>query len=98
MSRETDLLSLVGERIIVGLSSIIGVTVAPGQLGGILKYSSGGTLWIGGLTLSVNAGYLVGGSESLSLDVCGTYYLAASGATVVTYSLRGRSGGFDGQG
>lgn len=98
MSRETDLQSLVGAQIIIGTSAIVGVTVTPGQLGGILKYSSGGTLWVGGASLTWGNGYLVTTNEALSLDVVGTYYLAAAGATVVAYSLRGRSGGFDNQG
>jgi hypothetical protein len=86
-----DVFNFRGEKVTVGLSQILGVTGIAGQNSAILKYYSGGSLEIGGPSLTWAGGYLVSTSEVLSLNSYATFYLVASGATVVTYLLRGLS-------
>lgn len=95
MASELNMKSVVGEKIAVGLSSIQGVTLLPGQVSSYLKFSSGGTLWMGGATLTWGNGYHVAAAETVPFNLGGTFYLAAAGATVVVYLLRGRSAGYE---
>jgi len=88
--------SLLPDRIEVGLSSIIGVTVIAGQNAALLKKYSGGSLEIVsplGDTRIWGAGYLIGNSEVVSVSSAGTFYLAATGSTVVAMILRGKTSG-----
>lgn len=93
MANYSDIGSLVGQRVIVGLSTITGVTLAAGQSAVQLKILSGSSLEIGGASLTWGAGYLLGVNEVISLDMNGTFYLAATGATVVACVLKGRTQG-----
>lgn len=93
MSQTENSYGLRGQPLYVGLSSIVGVTVIAGQNFALLKYSSGGSLEIGGVSLSWGLGYLFNTGEALSLNSYGTVYLAATGATVTTMLLRGLSSG-----
>lgn len=86
---------LQGLRIFVGLSQIIGVTVAAGQNAAIVKYFSGGSLEIGGSTLTWGQGYLLDTKEIVSIQSTGTFYLAATGSTVTCMVLKGKTSGFD---
>lgn len=86
-----NIVTLKGERLAVGLSAIIGITLVPGQQVAVLKYFSGGSLEIGGSALTWGAGYLMGTSEVLNMKSQGTFYLAATGATAVAMLLRGKS-------
>lgn len=95
MAREDDIHSHVGERHVIGLSQIVGVTVLPGQVSTLFKYFSGGSLEIGGASLTWGSGYLMAVGEALSIDNAATFYLAATGATTIAYSLRGRSAGLN---
>lgn len=98
MARTDDVFQFLPERINVGLSSIIGVTVWPGQVSVSLKYFTGGTLEVGG-TYAVTAGatvaftwgkgYVMDTAESLSSNMSGIFYLAATGATVTAMLIRG---------
>ena len=87
---------------IVGLSTIVGVSFWPQQVGVIIKNFSGGSLEIGGTyVLSAGAtaaftwgnGYIFGAGEALSLNHTGMMYLAATGATVTAMVVRGRTSG-----
>lgn len=95
MAKDDDIYSGFGQRIAVGLSTIVGVTVVAGQVGSIFKYFSGGTLEIGGATLLWGNGYVFAVGEAIQMDNAGTFYFAATGATVVMMSLRGRSAGIE---
>lgn len=95
MGREQDIHNLRSERVVVGLSTIHGVTVLPGQVGVLVKYFSGGTLEIGGQSLTWDAGYIFADSEAISIDSAGSFYLAATGATVTAMVLKGLSAGQD---
>lgn len=82
------------EQINIGLSSIIGVTVIPGQVFCQLQKSSGGTLFVGGISMLVGGtfGYHFPTAEvPITVPLAGTFYLAANGATAVCYLMRGLS-------
>ena len=89
-----DVESLVGTRLTIGLSTIVGITVLPGQNAVIVKYFSGGSLEIGGSSLTWGAGYLLDTKEVVNVQSSGTFYLAATGSTVTCMLLKGRSSGF----
>lgn len=93
MSGQDDIGNLRGEKVVVGLSQILGVSLIAGERWAILKYSSGGSLEIGGPSLTWGAGYLYAPSEVLSFPMTNTFYLVASGATVTTFLLRGETVG-----
>ncbi len=78
-----------GYQLNVGLSSIIGITTVVNQSWLRLRNSSGGTLWVGGATLSWGQGYQMRGAAA-GVDcvtdfpgLFGTVYLAAAGATAI---------------
>lgn len=92
MSRQDDVLSLRAVRVSIGPSTIIGVTVAATQFACVLKVAAGGssgTMEVGGTALTWGAGYPIGASEVLSINACGTFYLAASGVTMTAALLFG---------
>jgi hypothetical protein len=95
MAKDDDVHSGLGQRFFVGLSTIFGVTVAPGQVGAIYKYFSGGTLEIGGATLTWGNGYVFAVGEAISMDSAGTFYFASTGSTSTLMVLRGRSAGIE---
>jgi hypothetical protein len=90
---------MLAQRVTVGLSSIVGITLASSQNAILIKKISGGSLEIGG-TYSLSStgattpftwgnGFLVGNSELISGNISGQFYLAATGATVTCNILRG---------
>ena len=87
---------LLAQRVNIGLSSIIGVTVSAGQLGCIFQFISGGSLEIGGATLTWGNGFIVAPGSALNLNQSSTFYLAASGATAVCQVLKSLSQGNEG--
>lgn len=93
MSRSSDISTFVSKRITVGLSSIVGVTVIPNQVYQVVKQLSGGTLEIGGATLSWGIGYPFTASEIRDVNNSGTFYLCANGATCIAAVLSGRTAG-----
>lgn len=95
MAREEDIKALQSRIVAVGLSSIIGITVIPGQIVANLKQFSGGSMVIGGATLSWTNGYQLSTGEILNLDCSGTFFLAATGATAIAHLLLGKSSGFE---
>lgn len=95
MGARDDVYGFQGIRLSIGLSQIVGVTVAPGQNASIVKYYSGGSLEIGGASLTWGAGYLFNANEVISIQSSGTYYLAATGATVIAMIFKGKTSGFE---
>jgi len=93
MGREQDIHALRASRHDIGLSTITGVTVLPGQIGVVIKNFTGGSLEIGGTGLTWGEGYLMGAGEAVSIDSAGTFFLAATGATVTAMVLKGLSAG-----
>ena len=99
MASTLDIASVVSEKIVVGLSSIVGVTVIPFQTKINIKIVSGNSLEVGGsyslltgasTAFTWGSGYLLGATEILSFNSTGNFYLAATGATVTAHILRGR--------
>lgn len=97
MARVDDIGSVIPERLVVGLSSIVGVSAIPFQSAVVIKILAGSSLEIGGsyalssgasTAFTWGAGYLLGTSEVLSFNATGTFYLAATGATVTASILR----------
>lgn len=93
MSREVDIHDLAAGPVYVGMSSILGISTIAGMLATVIKYGSGGSLEIGGTDLTWGNGYLYTVGEALTFDSAGTIYLAATGATVTAYVIKGKSAG-----
>lgn len=90
--------AFVPERVAVGLSTVIGVTVRPGQVSVSLEMLSGQTLEIvasPGSSISWGQGFPFPTNAIMSFDSIGTMWLAASGATAMVVVLRGLSEGFE---
>lgn len=89
MGREQDVTGIGSTRLTLGLSTVFGITNIPGLLTNTLKYFSGGSLEIGGSNLTWGGGYMLGTSEVFNFSTVGTFYLCATGATVVAMLARG---------
>lgn len=105
MSQRTDVFGLVPETLFIplGATSALLLDGDVGQVGSVLNYISGGTLWImgvtGGQTLTAaqlasdfNGATLrfnVQSGQAINIDGAPRFYLAATGATVVCQLLRG---------
>lgn len=98
---------LVTQRLAIppGATQAVLMVPEPGQNSLLLKYFSGGTLEIIGVTAGVTltaaqlvtasgTGYLIGTSEILSLDGPARFYLSSLGATSVLHVITGRSAGY----
>lgn len=95
MSRD-DIFGSWSKRYTVGTNTILAIPPISGQNSISIKLVSGGTLEIGGATLvgqTFGDMYFLSSSEILSMDMSGTFYLWASGATCIAAILRGRSAG-----
>lgn len=99
---QNDLISLGATRIPVGLSAIVAVRPTAYSFGINFKIASGGgslEVVSPGMTLSGagvtgwGGGYLVGDQESVQIDGPCTFYLAATGATMVACMMLGRTAG-----
>lgn len=98
MAREADGHGLLPQRFTFGnTTSAWGVTVVPGMVGTLIKLISGGTLEIvnGSTPSPVGLGYPFSSGEAVAMDIAGTYFFAASGATCIVAMIRMRSAGFD---
>lgn len=90
--------AFVPERLAVGLSTIVGVTVLAGQVSVSMEMLSGQTLEIvaaPGASVGWGQGFPFPTNAIMSFDSIGTMWLAASGATALVVVLRGRSEGFE---
>lgn len=97
MSRSEDISIFKPERLDVGVSQVVGVTLVAGQISIILKYFSGGSLEVidplaqGGQTVLGGSGYMLATSEALNSSMIGTFYLTATGSTATAMLLRGKT-------
>lgn len=80
---------IAGFRLAVGLSSVFGLTGLPGQIGIKVQYLSGGTLEIGGASLTWGQGAIMPTLVAPEvIQTAGTIYLVASGATTIVTGYR----------
>lgn len=103
MSNTGDQVSYwIPEKVVVGLSAIVGITAIPGQNSLQIKYGSGGSLEIGSTYIGLvsgaspftwGVGYLMGTSEIVYGSLNSNLYLAATGATVTCFVIRAASPG-----
>lgn len=83
-----------------GASLAVFVKAAPGEVYSSVKYFSGGSLEIIGASLgqtfsiTAGTGYLFGTTEVINIAGAASYFLCATGATVVAYFAKGLSQGF----
>lgn len=94
MANKDDIGSFVHQKILLGPSVIFGVTVIAGQNSVTVRRFLGGSLEIGGSGLTWNSGFLLSGTEALSFDCSGTFYMACTGNTATVFVLQGRTHGF----
>lgn len=105
-SSNDSVYGLETSRINVGVGSTIAILVEPivGQQNIVLKYFSGGTLEILGVSAGVTltaaqlgtanqTGYLMGTTEVLTLDGPARFYLSSTAATTIVMVIRGKSAG-----
>lgn len=103
-STQNEIMVVGATQIPVGLSAIIAVRPTAYEYGVGIKISSGGgTLEIAptpiGYSLSGTgctgwgAGYSIGGAEAVSIQGPATFYLQATGATMIAAVLIGRTAG-----
>ncbi len=100
---QTDIYSLSATLVTVGLSGIVAVRPTAYQYGvGIKIDSGGGTLEIlapppslaGSSAAALwGTGYKIGASESIQASGPATFYLAATGATMIAAVIFGRTAG-----
>jgi len=83
---------VISGKFFVGLSSIIGLSLIAGQNSILVKYITGGSLEIGGATLTWGKGYLMD-TGALGFNSVGSLYFAATGATVTVHYIKGTTAG-----
>lgn len=90
MGKQGDIVTLQSQRIAIGLSSVIGVTVSDYLCGWQFKMTKGGTLEIGVTSGGGwGAGYAMDLGEICNITGAGTFYMVASGATCMGHLLQG---------
>lgn len=107
MAREADVHGFGSSKIIVGVGGSFAVLMSPqpGEVMSYLKYSSGGSLEIvqapygvsyvgASLVPLIGTGYLMGSAETITAYGPARYYLIATGATAIAYSLKGLDSGY----
>lgn len=75
----------------VPTGSILGFSGLPGQIGIVFRYVSGGSLEIGGASLTAGKGFLIPTSPATTLPysfVTDTVYAIATGATCIATGYR----------
>lgn len=97
MPKSQNDIAILGATVFaIGTSQVLKFTTGPNIAQTTLRYRSGGSLEIvpiqlsGGSTgtsLSWTFGYMLGTTEPFLIDGPATYYLAASGATVVAQAV-----------
>ncbi len=97
MGREQDIAALAAEQLVIAPTTVVGLTVWPGQLAMQIKLISGGTCEIGGPTFVAGQTYgalwPLAANEIWNASQSGKTYLWASGATCTVAILRGRTAG-----
>lgn len=104
MAREADIHGFGTTLIAVGISAAFLVIENSKQVSGTIKYFTGGSLEIVGITSGFTAtgtslimsglGYLLGTSEAVNYSGPARYYLAATGSTATAYLLTGYGPGY----
>ena len=104
MAREADIHGFRATMLAVGMSSPLLIVENSGQVSGTIKYFSGGSLEIVGVTFGVTytgtslqiagTGYLFGTSEAFNYSGPARFYLCSTGATAVAYQLLGFGPGY----
>lgn len=105
MAQRNDIFGLLPETLFVpsGATNAILVEGKATEIGSVLNYLSGGTLWImgvtGGATLTdaqlatafdgATLRFLVQSGQAVNIDGAPRYYLASTGATTTCQLLRG---------
>jgi hypothetical protein len=93
MAYELDISGFRGEKLVIGLSTIVGVTCLSFQNAVTFKNALGGSCELGGASLTWGQGYLLGVSglpvEIVNINGRGTFFACATGATVTAYIFRG---------
>lgn len=96
MASSSDrIFDLAADQFSIGLSSIFGLTGQQFQSSVLIKYGSGGSLLVGGATsitgsaFSWSNGYLMGTNEVIAANCGGDIKMAAVGATVTVFILKG---------
>lgn len=91
MSQQKDFVSSIqSARVNVGLSALVGITVGPSQSGLIVDYISGGSLLIGGESMTgASTGFLIKDGLPFSGSMVGTVYLLAVGSTAIAQWVKG---------
>lgn len=60
-----------------------------------ISFPTGATTWAGASLVALNGtGYLMGAAEAIQYDGAARYYLIATGATAIAYSLKGLTPSF----
>lgn len=94
MANQDDVFSLSCASISVGTSggAFVGITCGAGVNSQILKYFSGGTVWVCGTTsqaaTSATTGYCMGIGEAINIGGPAIYYLTSLGATSVVMLMK----------
>ncbi len=87
--RQTDVFSVITERVNVGLSAVIGITGGPNVVSVTLEYLTGGTCELmGASTQAAGTGYLLGSGRDLTLGGPATVFLLSAGATSTVMVLK----------
>lgn len=95
MSR-TDVFGSWSKQYTLATNTILELPAISGQVAVTIKLLTGGTLEIGGPTMTgqtFGTLYPLSSSEVFNMDLAGSLYLYASGATCVVAIARGRSDG-----
>lgn len=83
MAREEIGESISSFQQTIGLSSIVGLTLIPGQMSVYIRRISGGTIEIGGASLTWGAGYALQTAAESVFPITNTMYVAVTGSTGV---------------
>jgi len=102
MARESDIYLLGATQLVIGTSAILHFANAQQFVGsGVLKRMSGGSLEIvsappaltGSSAVVWGTGYLLEPTESVAIGGPASFYLAATGATVIAGYIFGKTNG-----
>lgn len=106
MARNNDVFQILPETLVIGTNVNATLVPIPYQNGLLVKYGSGGTLTIQGITFVVGGAakgstfataqqYLLGPTEIFNANICGPIVLNATGTTTTVFIIRTLSEGSD---
>ncbi len=88
MSRQSDVFGLQPAVLVIGPSALVGVSGGALCVTQLVKYGSGGSLQVQGISTFADTGYLMGVGEALTIGGPSSFYLKCTGATVTAYYIR----------